>query len=197
MQYSTNQEDADAERRSVFVARRRHKNVVERNRGATPFGMLIQPEPLEKRFRGGVGRWSTLLGGGKGDAGQGPGGEWGPARWWCRGLPQTVFERRTHQGLGATADRPWYGDADTGGRPGGHWGPHGGPRWRGGRERMKTNRPWPQRGHVWPARRGTHQGASGPVAGAEDAGAGVGSSCARQSCRWCRRGRGTGLQSPS
>jgi hypothetical protein len=172
---------AGAERRRVFVARSRHKNFVELNRCAIPFGILIQPVPLEKRFRGGVGGWPMRLGGGKGDEGQCTGVEWGPARWWCRGLPKTVFERRTHQCLGATADRPGYGDADRGGRPGGNWGPHGGPLWSGGRARMKTNRPWPQRGHGWPARRGTHQGSSGQVAGAGASGDGVGSRCARQS----------------
>jgi hypothetical protein len=91
------------------VARSRDKNFVELNRGVTPFGILIQPDPFEKRFRGGVGAWPRLPGGGKGDEGQGTGVERGPARWWCRGLPKTVFERRTHQCLGATADRPCSG----------------------------------------------------------------------------------------
>jgi hypothetical protein len=64
-----------SQRRRVFVARSRHKNFVELNRCATLFGILVQPDLLEKRFRGGVGGWPTFLGGGKGDEGQGTGVE--------------------------------------------------------------------------------------------------------------------------
>jgi hypothetical protein len=39
----------------VFVARSRHKNAVELNRGTVSYGILIQPEPHGKHFRGGVG----------------------------------------------------------------------------------------------------------------------------------------------
>jgi hypothetical protein len=57
----------------VFVARRRHKNSVELNRGTVSYGILIQPEPRGKNFRGDAGGWLMVLGGGKGHAGQGAG----------------------------------------------------------------------------------------------------------------------------
>src|SRR5215831_18428995 len=58
-----------AERRRVFVARSRHKNCVERNRGASPYGILIQPGAHGKHFRGGGGGCPARLGGGKGSEG--------------------------------------------------------------------------------------------------------------------------------
>jgi hypothetical protein len=148
------------------VAHRRHNNGVERNRSAISYGILIQLAPLEKRFRGDVGGGLALLGGRKGPEREGGRPEPEPAQWEGSDRPGTVFERRAHQGLGATADRPWDRDANTGGTPEGNWGRHGGPLSSGGRARMKTNRPSPHRGHVWPARRGTAQGLSGQDAGA-------------------------------
>src|SRR5215510_4429148 len=40
-----------AERRSVFVARSRYQNGVERTRGTTSYGILRQPAPLGKHIR--------------------------------------------------------------------------------------------------------------------------------------------------
>jgi hypothetical protein len=74
------------------VARSRHKNCGERHRGATPCGMLIQPDPLEKRFRGGVGGWPTRLAAAAAALGERPHGHEGgradrPPRGPIRGEP--------------------------------------------------------------------------------------------------------------
>jgi hypothetical protein len=53
------------------VARSRHKNAVERNRGTTPYGILIQRGRLRKRFRGSVDRRPSILGGGRRGENQG------------------------------------------------------------------------------------------------------------------------------
>src|SRR5262245_10226965 len=87
----------------VFVARSRHNNGVERNRGAISYGILIQAPALEKRFRGGVGGWLVFLGGRKGPEEEGARSERERAKWEGSDRPRTGFERRTHQCLGATA----------------------------------------------------------------------------------------------
>jgi hypothetical protein len=49
-----------AERRSVFVARSRHKNAVERNRCSAPFGIVIQPVALDEKISEVLGgKWLT------------------------------------------------------------------------------------------------------------------------------------------
>jgi hypothetical protein len=73
------------------VARSRHKNFVELNRCATPYGILIQPDPLEKRFRGGVDGWPALLGGGKGN--EGPGTGWNEGQRGGAGVCHKRFWR--------------------------------------------------------------------------------------------------------
>jgi hypothetical protein len=80
-----------------------------------PYEIVIQPAPREKRFRGDVGGWSTLLGGQKGNEAQGAGSEARPARGECSGLPRTVRARRTPPWPETTAGRPCGGDVEKGG----------------------------------------------------------------------------------
>src|SRR5262245_37302128 len=51
------------ERIRVFVARSRHKNAVERNRGADRYGILIQPGPLDEKICADLGGECRLTGG--------------------------------------------------------------------------------------------------------------------------------------
>jgi hypothetical protein len=138
----------------VFVARSRHKNSVERNRGTVSYGILIQRAPLEKRFGGDVGGGPMRLGGIQGDEGQGAGSDPGPPERGCSGLLAKVPGRKTEGWQGAPALESRGGD-EAGRRV--HKGSsvaHGGPLRRRGSRRITINRPWPQYGHGRPAWRG-------------------------------------------
>jgi hypothetical protein len=96
----------------VFVARSRHKNSVELNRGTVPFRILRQPEPLEKKIREIVGGLPAIHGGGRRCHDPDAGSDLGRVGRGCRGPPARV--QRT-PGDGARAeDRGVAGSHDSG-----------------------------------------------------------------------------------
>src|SRR5919109_1234297 len=118
----------------VFVARSRHKNAVERNRGTVSSGILIQRGSLEKRFHGDVGGGPMRLGGRPGAEGQGAGSDRGPPERGGSGLVATVPGRKTAWWRGAPALERRGGDEVGRRGPKGSAVVHGGPlQRRGGR----------------------------------------------------------------
>jgi hypothetical protein len=160
----------DAERKSVFVARSRHNNAVERNRGTISYGILIQRAPLEKRFRGAVGGEPLRLGGRQGDEGPGAGSDPGPPERGGSGLLATVPGRKTEGWQGALAQESWGGDEAGRRVHKGSFVAHGGFLQRRGSRRITISRPWPQCGHSCPAWRGEDTAMCGGLSRSEDSG---------------------------
>ena len=119
-------------RRSVFVARSRHKNAVERNRSGSPFGILRQAAPLGKHIRALVGGWSVSAR--RGQRSQDADTRWEPGASGRggRALPATVSGRRAEGWQGATVPESRGGDEVGIGGQHGSAVSHGGSRQGGG-----------------------------------------------------------------
>jgi hypothetical protein len=95
------------------VARSRHNNGVERNRGADPYGILIQPEPLDEKICTNLGGEWLRIGKMRGC------GSWGdqsapwPSGRSCTGSPGRGAQRRMDRSQGATARRSCGRDDHT------------------------------------------------------------------------------------
>jgi hypothetical protein len=121
----------------------------------------------------------------------------GPSGWSCSGRLGRCLERRTAWCQGARVRMTDGRDRAKGVKPPGGRVSHGGPCGGRGRARITTSTPWPPGGHGGPARRGGHQQSGGGLSRAGAVGGGTGACPASASWRWCRRGRWTGLHSPS
>jgi hypothetical protein len=178
------------------VARSRHKNGVERNRGADPYGILIQPGPLDEKIcaapRGeatgieGVKRRRSRVEGVV-PAAEARCGSQSPGR-----VPQTW----THWGHGARGPGIHGHTEASKGEYTGDAGAHGGPRWGRGSRPIRTSRPWPQDGQVCPAWRSGLQASVGGLSHVGAGGSASGAWPASQSWSWCRRDRWDGLHNP-
>jgi hypothetical protein len=133
-----------AERRRVFVARSRHNNGVERNRGAGPYGILRRPAPLGKNICEMMRGVPVIRR--SGQSGENPDAGWDPraARRGGSRWPAMVSGRRVDGWEEATGPGT-RGPDDAGmGKPHGGSMAHGGPLWRRGSRRITTSQPGPQ-----------------------------------------------------
>jgi hypothetical protein len=126
---------------SVVVARSRHNNAVDRNRRASPDGILGQPEALGKHIRELMTGVAVIHRGG-------PRGEDPDTGWDARvagqggsGMPAMMSGRRAHGESGVAVAGTRGPDAAGLGRPHGGSGAHGGPRWCRGSRRITTSPP--------------------------------------------------------